>query len=417
MRRLQTLSIPLLTILLVGTPVFWAFPQDLSLGRSTAIVSAWICCGLLLTSLLLMIREPLLANALGGLERMYRWHHRLGVWAYLSILVHPVALAADSWGTSPVLAWSVLNPLDQDWAVGLGWASLVFMMVGLATSLMSGISYRTWRWLHTLLPAAVVLAAGHLLLLGLDYPLLMVPLLAIIFLLWRLFRSDYGLAARPYAVSKAKHPAPSMVEISLRPLSQPIIAHPGQFVLAGFYDGPKFHGCGEYHPFTVSAIHADGEISLAIKALGDCTTHLQAIEKDVAARIQGPFGTFLENRAARANLWIAGGIGITPFLAVLRGTQLAQPVRLIYLIRSKVDAAYLQELRSLEALQPALRLHVVANTDQLPDLKSLLPGRDELVDVECYLCGPPGLVKDAVTLLLERSVSSDRIHFEHFDFR
>ena len=54
------------------------------------IVIGWVGCGLLLVSLLLMLREPRLARWLGGLERMYRWHHRTGVVAYVLLLVHPL---------------------------------------------------------------------------------------------------------------------------------------------------------------------------------------------------------------------------------------------------------------------------------------------------------------------------------------
>ncbi len=94
MRGHRSLAIPLVSTTLVGLTVLWAFPEDLGFWRSVAIVSGWAGCGLLAASLLLMIREARLAAWLGGLESMYRWHHRLGVGAYLALLIHPLALAA-----------------------------------------------------------------------------------------------------------------------------------------------------------------------------------------------------------------------------------------------------------------------------------------------------------------------------------
>lgn len=412
----RNLSIPLITASLVGMPVFWAYPEGLSAWRSFAIVIGWTCCGLLLASLLLIIREPWLANRLGGLERMYVWHHWLGLAAYIVVLIHPLALAIDAWGEQPSLAWSVLSPSEQRWPGWLGWASLLCMMGGMAAALAPRISYSTWRWLHGFLAAAVVLGMGHLLLLGLDYLLLWTPLLAIGFIGWRVVRSDCGVAAKPYVVSQVLRPANDIVEAVLKPLSHSIGACPGQFVLAAFHDGPHFRGCGEFHPFTISALGSKGELSLGIKALGDCTQHLQSVESGVSVRIQGPFGSFLSDQSRGPSLWIAGGIGITPFLAVLRAGPLSQLVNLIYLYRTEQDAAYLDELQTFAATQ-RLNLTIKDCRDRVPVLSEILPGKRELSGLDCYLCGPPGLVAGAVALLLRRGVPPALIHFERFDFR
>ena len=411
------LSIPLIAAFLVGAPVFWAFPDELSGWRSFAIVAGWTGCGLLLASLLLMIREPWLASRLGGLERMYVWHHRLGMAAYLVLLCHPLALAADGWEEQPAFAWAELDPGQQGWPGWLGWAALLALMAGMAAALTPRLSYSAWRGLHALLAGAVVLAFAHLLQLGLDYLLLWTPLLAMSFMLWRLVRADYGGAARPYVVRQVHRLAPDLVEVSLAPLSQAISAQPGQFVLAAFLDGPRFRGCREFHPFTISALAADGRLSLGIKALGDCTRHFQSVECGVAARLQGPFGTFLADQPRGPSLWIAGGIGITPFLAVLRTRPLRQPVRLVYLHRSSRDAGYLDELQALAAAQPSLSLTAMANADGVPDLPAILPAAADLVGVHCHLCGPPGLLTAAVALLQARGVPRERIHCERFDFR
>ncbi len=423
MNPARRLLLPALVALLVAAPVWWAFPAALTFWRSSAIVSGWGGCGLLLASLLLMQREPRLARWLGGLERIYRWHHWLGSGAYLILLLHPLALAADAWNEAPAQAWATLAPWQQGWPVWLGWAALLTLMAGLAAALAPRLRYAWWRRLHLLLVLAVLCGFGHLLLLGLDAALLWAPVLATLLMLWRALRADVGLAAQPYVVTRVTHPASDLVEVSLQPLGRAIAAQPGQFVFAAFGDGPNFHGCGEYHPFSISAnSQANGTsvLALGIKALGDCTQHLQQLEPGVAVRLQGPFGEFLSPAASGPSLWIAGGIGITPFLAQLRAAVLQQPVHLIYLHRSTGaahDTAYLAELQQLAQQQPALRLEVLATGDQPPDLAPLLPAGAELLNHACYLCGPPGLVDAAYKLLQSRGVPPGRIHFERFEFR
>jgi len=409
--------IHLITVILVGVLVAWAFPEELSSWRSLSIVTGWIGCGLMLASLLLMIREPWLACKLGGLEPMYLWHHRFGILAYLFLLLHPLALAADAWDESVVLAWSSLAPWQQGWPIWLGWGSLLSMMAGLAAAMIPQMAYVAWRKLHHLLTLSVLFGGAHLVQLGLELPLILAPLLALFFLLWRLLRADYGIAAKPYVVNRVMRQGLDIVEVSLQPLARSITALPGQFVVVAFFNGPGFKGCSEYHPYTLSAIAANGQLSLGIKALGDCTRHIQKVQPGTAVRVQGPFGKFMTQAAEGPSLWIAGGIGITPFLARLRSGPLPQAVLLIYLHRNEADAAYLNELGELEAHQPQLSLKVVASGNDLPDLNTIFPRAAELTQCKCYLCGPSGLIKAAVALLEQRGVPAQFIHYEYFDFR
>jgi predicted ferric reductase len=99
---------------------------------------------------------------LGGLERLYRWHKVLGILAYLALLLHPLALAADSWEESPQQAWSALDPLQQGWPGWLGWAALLGLMVGVGVSLARRLPYDIWRASHWLPGLATPTAAlGH----------------------------------------------------------------------------------------------------------------------------------------------------------------------------------------------------------------------------------------------------------------
>ncbi len=417
MSRLRLLSLPILLLLFVGLPVFWAFPEGLPFWRASGIVLGWAGAGLLLFNLLLMVREVRLARSLGGLERITAWHHQTGMLAYLLLLLHPLALAAAGWVESPELAWKVISPFSESWPVWLGWGGLIFLMLGLATTFMNHLAYGTWRWLHGLLGLGVLIGFVHVLQLGISAGAVFALLAALLLLLWRLLRVDLGTAAKPYIVTSVRAVAQSMVEVSLKPLAMPIAAAPGQFVLAAFFNGLGYQGCGEFHPFTISGLGQDYEFRIGVKALGDCTQRMQRLEAGVSARVHGPFGEFLKDLPTRPLLWVAGGIGITPFLGFLRQSPVNSPTTLIYLYRGAPDAAYLDELTALSARCAEFSLHAEATGSGLPNLNRLLPEAAALANHECYLCGPPGLIEAVSRILLARKVPVERIHFEHFDFR
>lgn len=417
MAALRFLSIPVLVLACLAGPVYWAWPEGLSAARSLGIVLGWAACGLLLASLLLMLRETWLAERLGGLERMMRWHHWVGMVAYCLLLAHPLALAADAWLNLPALAWQVLSPFSHSWPVWAGWLSLVLLMLGLVTTFSSRLPYRAWRWLHMLLGVGVLFGLWHIALLGIEESVLPVLVPSAAFLVWRVLRDDFGFAARPYSVQSVRTVAAGMVEIVLQPMATPIAVAPGQFVLVAFLNGPAFRGCGEFHPFTVSAIDAAQQISVGVKALGDCTRHIQSIEPGVMARVHGAFGEFLTAQAAGPQLWIAGGIGITPFLARLRAGRLSQPTTLLYLYRAEADAAFLPELQAAADADPLLSLKAVATGSAPADMNALLPNAPEQAHYECYLCGPPGMVAMLRRFLQGRGITPRHIHFESFGFR
>ncbi|WP_374278426.1 ferric reductase-like transmembrane domain-containing protein [Azonexus sp.] len=417
MSSIRLLSIPLFVLAATAGPVYWALPQGLGAARSLGIVSGWAGCGLLLASLALMLREPWLAHGLGGLERMYRWHHRTGIAAYVLLLLHPLLLAAESLPGNRQLAWQTLTPFGQDAAVWLGWLSLLLLMAGLALTFEKRLAYRLWRGLHVGLGIAVVLGFLHLLMLGIALPAWLALGLAVVFLGWRFVRDDFGLAAHPYVVDASLRVARDMVEVSLKPLAAPLDIVPGQFVLVAFLTGAGFRGCGEFHPYTVSGILDGGIIRLGIKALGDCTRRIQSVGPGVPVRIQGAFGDFLGEPAQHPQLWVAGGIGITPFLARLRERSPEQPTLLLYLYRTEQDAAFVDEIRAIAAGGGNLSVRCQATGEGIPDADALLPDAATLAGRECYLCGPPAMVGGLTAALRRRGVTARHLHFENFEFR
>jgi predicted ferric reductase len=291
-------------------------------------------------------------------------------------------------------------------------------MVGLAGTFTMRLPYHLWRRLHLMLMVAVVLGLAHIIAIdGLSASAGLAAAPAMVAMAWRVLRADRGMSARPYEVEAVSHPAHDIAEVTLRPLGAPLTIEPGQFVMGAFFEGPRYRGCGEYHPFTVSGIEQDGSLTVTIKALGDCTRNIQALERGVAARIQGPYGTFLAGRPASPELWIAGGIGITPFMAVLRSHAIKQPTMLIYAFRDARDTAYLEEIESLAKKQPLLRYRPLAMQDDILPIEAVLGTLSDLNARQAYLCGPPPMVAAVIRRLRDRGLPPASIHTESYDLR
>jgi ferredoxin-NADP reductase len=136
-------------------------------------------------------------------------------------------------------------------------------------------------------------------------------------------------------------------------------------------------------------------------------------------RLKGPLGVMtLHDDPARAAVFIAGGIGITPFMSMLRQAahdRAARRFLLLYSNRRPEHAAFLNELQSLAAQSENFRLHArMTDQDGFLDsatIKGLVGAAPAPV---YYMAGPPPMV-DALTVLLRDSgVRDEDINSEEF---
>jgi predicted ferric reductase len=120
-------------------------------------------------------------------------------------------------------------------------------------------------------------------------------------------------------------------------------------------------------------------------------------------------------------LWIAGGIGVVPFLSWLQALTPddRHSIDLFYSVPTEADALYLPELRRASQRLPAVRIHPIFTrtqghltgatlTEQIAPLT-----RDEHV----FLCGPTPMVEDLTRDLHRQGTPREYLHFEHFSFR
>jgi len=159
---------------------------------------------------------------------------------------------------------------------------------------------------------------------------------------------------------------------------------------------------------------------MAIKSLGDASHALQALKPDTLVSIEGPYGGFFPSPQAvlEPELWIAGGIGITPFLARLRhyaqhdtGLQAC----LVYCVQDPSRHLYGDELARLMALLPASRLHFHHFYKEGPlNLEFIAGACPDFVTRTAYVCGPVPLLGLSHRLLRQGGLPAARIVTEEF---
>jgi ferredoxin-NADP reductase len=143
-------------------------------------------------------------------------------------------------------------------------------------------------------------------------------------------------------------------------------------------------------------------------------------------RIVGPTGTMsLHDEPDRAIVMIAGGIGITPFISVLRSEAQAErprPMALIYSNRRPEDAAYLDELRALEQRLDSFRLIVTMTGDSVDwdgetrriDADMVKEASRDLPRPHYYIAGTPDMCEAMRQMFDDMGIADDDIHSEDF---
>jgi len=187
---------------------------------------------------------------------------------------------------------------------------------------------------------------------------------------------------------------------------------------------------GERHAFSLVNAPFQDELCVTTRMRDSAyKRRLKALEVGAAVKIDGPFGSLsLHSKAARAAVFIAGGIGITPFMSILRHAaheNLPQPLLLLYSNRRPEDAAFLPELRELERQNPKFR--IVATMTQMSRSGQLWTGETGMLDERVlgrvigdlpspvvYVAGPPPMVESLRMALGLAGIDEDDIRSEEF---
>lgn len=407
-------------LVLVAVTALFPFYQLFSLPDIAAKIALFSQC-LGLVAIILMAwgqiwatRMPGVENLFGGLDRVYVLHKWAGIIAMAAILFHDT-IDADMEGLGTETAIT-------DLAETLGEISLYGLLILVVLSVATFIPYHLWKWTHKAMGA--LFAAGVFHFIFILKPFAMTDpaglyagffcgagLLAYV---WTLL-PDHVRPSQKYNISALEETGGALA-ITLRPEKKGVKPAPGQFGIFYFTEANK----SEPHPFSFSKIFPDGSVRVTIKALGDFTSDLsRTLKVCQEVRVQGPYGRF-RLTAQKPQIWIAGGIGITPFLAWADALKPDAPKsHLFYCVRSEADAPHLSEIERIAASKPNLTLDLFVSKEgkrlAAEDIAELFDGTLDASKVS--FCGPVSLRKKLQSDLQKFGVGPREFHYEEFEFR
>ncbi len=394
------------------------------LGRLTGLTGL----SLMLVSAALSCRVPGFDQPFGGLTKLWKTHHQMAAAAFVLLLSHPILLALAAAEVRLDVALSTLFPAIDDWALWSGWGALIMMMIFLAPSFkfFGEPDYQRWKNIHRLAAPTVFLALAHSLFLARTLPSpwdavfwLGLAALSVASIGYRFFYARMWGRHR-YRLEHVARPANDVVELSLASSGTPLRYAAGQFVYLTPLDPTLAAGHREEHPYTISSAPEESVLRIAIQGLGDASRAIQRARPGVEMRVEGPYGAFFPAEETGApELWIAGGIGITPFLGRIRHilrSDVPIDVTLIFCVQDESRALFLDELRASSRRKPGLRLQMHFFYEQGPLTRQFVEEAcPDAASRTVRACGPMPLLSIVHSLARQIGIPHSRIVTEEFD--
>ncbi|MBP9805671.1 MAG: ferric reductase-like transmembrane domain-containing protein [Candidatus Accumulibacter sp.] len=437
----------LLTSLLAIVSVAWGWDL-LVAGSSSGGSLPWVIrqealylSGLLSIAMMSLVmflstRPAWLEGPLGGMDRIYRTHKWAGIlavgfavlhWLTKEIVGDILKATIGREGRVPKENYTGFVEVMRDLGKDMGEWAFYILLVMLVITLWKRFPYKTWRFLHQAMPVIYLMLVLHAALLApTDYWTQPIGILLAMLFAGGIYGALHSLVGRigrkrqvQGTVSAIEHPAPDVLSVSCQ-LDNRWRGHlPGQFAFITFDEKEGAH------PFTIaSSDRGDRTISFQIKALGDYTRSLgNRLKTGQAVKIEGPYGRFdMTRQDARAQqIWIAGGIGVTPFLAWLDSLQ-KNPGQvsadLHYCTRDRTSDPFVARLETSCAALPGIRLHVHgARQGEILSAADVAIPKDGARRSEIWFCGPQGLAEKLRQELRAAGVGKFRFHQEAFEMR
>ncbi|GAA5316254.1 MAG: ferric reductase-like transmembrane domain-containing protein [Candidatus Pelagadaptatus aseana] len=416
----------ILTPLILTTAVagcWLVLPADLEMKRKVPALFAAISMLSMAVALWLGIRPKLADILFGGMDKAYQWHKWLGISGLLGASLH--------WALVPGPAGGDVIPAIAESGEEMGEVAMYLLLLLGCISFLRFLPYNIWHKTHQLMGPIFLISVYHTFFSDVPftinsltgYVLLAISALGVGSWVYKILL--YKRHINSYKVVKLVQ-LDGAVEVTLAPRSDKTVKHqPGQFAYVDF----NLKGVNEFHPYTIASSGSGDKLVFVIRALGDHTSELQqSIELGQTVQVDGPYGRLYKHRVhEKPQIWLAGGIGITPFLAWLKALRLnsiEQPTQEIHLFYSGEGQLFRQFAPYLVKLQSPLqtvKLHAIDTTDKTSGrltgekIKQCID--QPLRNYQIFACGPKPMLKALRSQLRQLGMNGYQWHNERFDMR
>ena len=407
--------------------------------RSSLIQVTGIISTLLLTLVMVLaLRLPFIERLTAGLDKSYRLHKWLGIYAVIIGAIHWLLAIIPKQLVSYGLMERGAKPnltLDPDsfyasihslrgGAEAIGeWTLYLFIALTLI-ALFAPIKYKRFKVAHKLMAVSYLFIAYHSLVLikhaywdNFITPVVIgIVMLGVFSALFSLFgligkRQQHQGTIKSFHYDELNKTTLLDIDVPMWP------GHAsGQFAfltLAG----------EEPHPFTITSAGckrgASTRVQFLVKALGDFTSTIhQRLEAGEKVSVEGPYGHFDFNDN-KPQIWVAGGIGCAAFkarLEELKSLNSREPVLFYYCTEYPSP----QLIRDLESATYGTNVdfHVIDNRlNSYLTVDAIQRRAGSLQNSSVWFCGPTSFGNALTQQLRDMHFDMKHFHTELFNFR
>jgi predicted ferric reductase len=368
-----------------------------------------------------------------GIDVVLTYHRQISFLAVAAALGHPVLLfLADA------KYRGLLDLTDLPLRAQCAWLSVGALALLMITSIWRKalrLRYQVWHVLHSALGVFIVLAAlGHAFLV--DYyfgePIVRAVWIgytaAFLWLaVWVRLVKPLRLALRPWRVVELwPEPGGSLtlgLEPAFRHAGRQFSFRAGQFawILPG-----RNPFTPTWHPFSMSSSALRSRVEFTIKQVGGFTGSMRGLQVGDRVYLDGPHGSFtLEDHPGMGYVFVAAGVGVTPFLSMLATLADQGDERPVWLFLGNRQEDQVTGVRQLARLQGRLNLRVVHVISRPSEQWNGERGRVDAAlfdrhlplerrSLQYFICGREGMVHAVETSLQRLGIPADRVHSEQF---
>ena len=381
-------------------------------------------CGMAMFSLVMILsaRIKFFEKFFKGINEIYTAHHFFGGLAFCLLLFHPLLLTYDYFLMSPRDAAMFLLPSTY-WPQTFGLIGLLIMIITLVITFYTQIKYQIWKFTHKFLGLAFVFAFLHTFLIGSDVAtnlplkiyLFVLGTLGLVAYCYRTLFASFFVKTFEYIVKDIKENQDKIWEITFAPKNKEIKFYSGQFTFVKFLSNGLTK---ELHPFSFSSA-AGNPLKIAVKELGDYTNRISSVKVGDLAFFEGPYGSFsFRNYSNKNQIWIAGGVGITPFLSMLRDLSQKDSdykIDLYYSVREESGLAFKNEIENIALANKNLRVKFwVSKNEGFLNAEAIKNQTENSLNRDIFICGPGIMMSALKGQFLAQGMKKNQIHTEEF---
>ena len=284
-----------------------------------------------------------------GIDKIIKFQRKFATTTAIFVSLHPIFFILSSKLILPYIIpdFSVI-PL------ALGIISFyIFTVVIIASKIYKRISYGAWQFIHILTYILFFFVLYHAFNWGFDsgnwFMRIIYSILLIAIIIGIIYRTGYKIKqkyAGKFYVQDIKNETRDAFTLTLKP-EKKLLFKAGQFCFLRLNKNKLY----ARHPFTISNSPKKEELCFTIKLAGRFTKALSELKKGEEVIIDGPFGIFTIEDLGKDLVFIAGGVGITPFMSIIKDRMEdnnTQNIVLLYGSKTKEDIIYAEQLNSIK---------------------------------------------------------------------